>query len=239
VRSSDRLDAFLTTIESIVRDAVAANPRARDVKISLDEWNVWNYAAYDLQKPSRRFEVAPRILEERYTVVDAIVVGSLLQTILAHADSVAIAAMAQLVNVIGPISAEPDRPAWRQTTFFPFAAAARSKGWTVLRTQVSDPDVLATVAEAPDRLAYNVYLTNRDPRASRIVEIPLNGMDVASASAWAIYDDDPYATNSADDPTRVGPRPLVTHAAPAHVRVELPPLSWTYVEVVASVRSTG
>jgi alpha-N-arabinofuranosidase len=239
VRSSDRLDAFLTTIESIVRDAVAANPRARDVKISLDEWNVWNYAAYDLQKPSRRFEVAPRILEERYTVVDAIVVGSLLQTILAHADSVAIAAMAQLVNVIGPISAEPDRPAWRQTTFFPFAAAARSKGWTVLRTQVSDPDVLATVAEAPDRLAYNVYLTNRDPRASRIVEIPLNGMDVASASAWAIYDDDPYATNSADDPTRVGPRPLVTHAAPAHVRLELPPLSWTYVEVVASVRSTG
>ena len=38
-------------------------------------------------KGDRDFEVAPRLLEEEYTLADAVVVGTLLQSILAHADS--------------------------------------------------------------------------------------------------------------------------------------------------------
>ena len=52
------------------------------------------------------------------------VFGSLLIALLRHADRVTVACLAQLVNVIAPIMTEPGGPAWRQTTFYPFAQAA-------------------------------------------------------------------------------------------------------------------
>ena len=68
-------------------------------------------------------------------VVDAVVVGSLLISLLRHADRVRIGCLAQLVNVIAPIRTEPGGPAWRQTT----STRSRSpRGYgrgTVLRTQ--------------------------------------------------------------------------------------------------------
>ena len=69
--------------------------------------------------------VAPRLIEDRYSVTDAVVVGNLLISLLRHADRVAVACVAQLVNVIAPIMTEPGGPAWRQTTFHPFAATSR------------------------------------------------------------------------------------------------------------------
>ncbi|MGC8107758.1 alpha-L-arabinofuranosidase C-terminal domain-containing protein, partial [Salmonella enterica] len=65
--------------------------------------------------------VAPRLLEDVYSAVDAVVFGSLMISLLAHADRVASASLAQLVNVIAPIMTEPGGPAWRQTTFYPFS----------------------------------------------------------------------------------------------------------------------
>ncbi|CAA9467338.1 MAG: alpha-L-arabinofuranosidase, partial [uncultured Rubrobacteraceae bacterium] len=38
---------------------------------------------------------------------------------------VKVACLAQLVNVTAPIMTEPGGPAWRQTTFYPFAHASR------------------------------------------------------------------------------------------------------------------
>ena len=53
------------------------------------------------------------------------VVGSLLITLLRHADRVKIACLAQLVNVIAPDPHRAGGRAWRQTIFHPFALTAR------------------------------------------------------------------------------------------------------------------
>jgi alpha-N-arabinofuranosidase len=58
-------------------------------------------------------------------VLDAVVVGSLLITLLKHSDRVTAACQAQLVNTIGSIRCEPGGPAWRQSIFHPFALTAR------------------------------------------------------------------------------------------------------------------
>ncbi|MFP3670429.1 alpha-L-arabinofuranosidase C-terminal domain-containing protein, partial [Priestia sp. SIMBA_032] len=71
------------------------------------------------------------------TVSDAVVFGSLLITLLKHADRVKSASLAQLVNVIAPIMTEPGGPAWKQTTFFPFAATAAHGRGTALRVHVA------------------------------------------------------------------------------------------------------
>src|SRR4029077_15483522 len=83
--------------------------------------------------------VAPRQLEDVYNVTDAVVVGSLLISLLSHADRVTAACLAQLVNVIAPIMTEPGGPAWRQTTFYPFADASRYSRGQVLQVQLQSP----------------------------------------------------------------------------------------------------
>jgi alpha-L-arabinofuranosidase len=58
-------------------------------------------------------------------VLDGVVVGNLLISLLKQADRVTSASMAQLVNAIAPIMTELGGDAWRQTTFFPFAVTSR------------------------------------------------------------------------------------------------------------------
>jgi len=60
---------------------------------------------------------APALLEEIYDFQDALMVGGALITLINNADRVKTACLAQLVNVIGAIYAEPNGPAWRQTIF--------------------------------------------------------------------------------------------------------------------------
>ena len=75
---------------------------------------------------------APRILEDVYSVADAVVFGNLMISLLRHADRVTSASLAQLVNVIAPIMTEPEGPAWRQTTFFrlPKCPASRAASFS-------------------------------------------------------------------------------------------------------------
>jgi alpha-N-arabinofuranosidase len=46
---------------------------------------------------------APPLIEERYNVEDALVVGQFLNCFIRHADWVKIACLAQIVNVIAPV----------------------------------------------------------------------------------------------------------------------------------------
>ena len=134
------MDAYIADVVATA-DHVRAVRRARKrMLLSFDEWNVW----YQSRFPGERalpLEETPRLIEDTYSVTDAVVVGSLLMTLLRHADRVAIACLAQLVNVIGPIRTEPGGASWRQTTFHPFALTARYARGTVLRTEVSGPVV--------------------------------------------------------------------------------------------------
>lgn len=233
LRSARALDDFLERVHEVIRTVRTDHPDARDVKISLDEWNVWDHREYGGIASRAEFEVAPRLLEVDYTVADAVVVGSLLQSILAHCDIVEIAAMAQLVNVIGPIRAEPDTPAWRQTTFFPFAAAARSAGHTVLSTVTEagpEADTVVTVTHSPDGTAVEVTVTNRSPERGAEVELDLSTLGVdAVRSAELLSDHDVHACNTAHDRERVTTRPLDVELGGGSLRWVMPPVSWASI----------
>src|SRR5215207_10503486 len=83
--------------------------------------------------------VAPVLLEDRYTVADAVVVGDLLITLLRNTDRVHSASLAQLVNVIAPIMTEPGGRAWKQTTFHPFAITSRLAQGRALELKLDAP----------------------------------------------------------------------------------------------------
>ena len=69
---------------------------------------------------SEPWQIAPPLLEDIYTMEDALLVGAMVITLLRHADRVKMACMAQLVNVIAPIMTQTGGTAWRQTIFYPY-----------------------------------------------------------------------------------------------------------------------
>ncbi len=120
--SAVNLDRYLEAVAAIIDETLAEKGITRSIGISVDEWNVWYQTRWNTEDKDAvlggDWSEHPRLIEDEYSVTDAVVVGSLLISLLRHADRVSMANLAQLVNVIAPIRCEPDGPAWRQTTFY-------------------------------------------------------------------------------------------------------------------------
>ena len=128
------MDDYIRTVVSAC-DLVQAKKRSsKQLMLSFDEWNVWYHSQGHDRELSRSqpWQIAPPLTEEPYTLEDALVVGSMLITLLRHADRVKIACIAQLVNAIAPIATVTGGGVWRHTTFFPLLHASRFGRGSVL-----------------------------------------------------------------------------------------------------------
>jgi alpha-L-arabinofuranosidase len=234
--SSAALDRFISRVVALVDEAKAAQHLDRTVQLSLDEWNVWYN--HELVRPTEWLP-APRLSEEAYTVADAVVVGSMLITLLQHADRVTSACLAQLVNTIAPIRSEPGGEAWRQASFYPFSLTARMARGVALRLSVIAPTmrtsehgeisaVDAVAADDPGTGRLAVFIVNRDPSRRAAVQLDLSAAGaVRLETAAVLWDADRAARNTPDNPSRVTPNALdVRLASQGRPCFELPPASW-------------
>jgi alpha-N-arabinofuranosidase len=236
--ASLELDRMIAGVAATA-DAVATRKRSRRrVSLSVDEWNVW-YQSVPWQRTDRPFEVAPPLIEDTYTVTDALVVGCTLITLLRHADRVKMACLAQLVNVIAPIRTLDGGPAWRQTTFFPFRDVAGHGRGTVLRVEPDTPayptegDEAVPVLEATAVLGVEtltLFAVNRDTEPLELSAVLRCAATVLEHRVLA--DDDPAAANTADAPARVAPRALTgARIDGERLRATLPPRSWNVLRL--------
>jgi alpha-L-arabinofuranosidase len=243
--SSADLDHVVHSVVSTA-DSVGARLRSRKrIMLSFDEWNVWYLSRFQAAPVPDDWAVAPRVIEDVYTVTDAVVVGSLLIALLRHSDRVTAACLAQLVNVIAPIRTEPGGPAWRQTTFHPFATTSRLARGNVLSVHPQGPrydtarygdvPVLDAVAtHDPDTGDVTLFVVNRDQHdpAELTVDLRAFGRPLEPAEAWTLADDDRHAANTAAEPDRVTLRPtggLVLDRT--RLTVPLPALSWSAIRL--------
>lgn len=117
------MDHFIHTVISTC-DYIKAKKRSKKTMyLSFDEWNVW-YHSNDQDRKIEPWTIGPPQLEDIYNFEDALLVGSMLITLLRHADRVKMACLAQLVNVIAPIMTEEGGKAWKQTIFYPYLHAS-------------------------------------------------------------------------------------------------------------------
>lgn len=131
------MDHFISDVVSIC-DYVKAKKRSnKKINLSFDEWNVW-YHSNEADTKIEKWSRAPHQLEDVYNFEDALLVGSMLITMLRHADRVKVACLAQLVNVIAPIMTS-DTGAWKQTIYYPYMHASVYGNGTVLNTIVKSP----------------------------------------------------------------------------------------------------
>ncbi len=239
------MDSFIDTVVATADHVGAVRGSTKKIDISFDEWNVWyidRFHGVDKIEGIDNWPVAPRLLEDVYSVVDAVVFGNLMISLLKHADRVTSASLAQLVNVIAPIMTEPGGPAWRQTTFYPFSITSRLAQGEALELKLDAPtykteaygevslvDAVATHDAENGRSA--VFLVNRSQTEAITVTVDVAGLgDVSVLESHTLSDDDVYAKNTLEDPERV-----TVHANDSvrvgggELTVTLPPVSWSAI----------
>lgn len=249
------MDHFIESVVATADATRAAGKHDKRINLSFDEWNVWYTRRPGEDMPDAITERGgwhehPRIIEDAYSVTDAVVVGTLLNSLLRHGDRVRIANLAQLVNVIAPIRSEESGPAWRQSIFWPLAQMANRARGQILRLATSGDryptekfgdadlvDATATWDEETGRLA--LFLANRGLTEDAEVSVTLRGLDaarVARAEVLTVPDGtDRYAVNDEQHPGRVRPQTLNGVAVDGDTtRLTLPPLSWATVELDVS-----
>ena len=118
------MDAFIEEVVATCDYVRAKKRSAKRMMLSFDEWNVW-YHSNQADREQPPWQEAPPLLEDFYTLEDALVVGSMLISLIKHCDRVRMACLAQLVNVIAPIFTATGGGIIKQTTFFPFQHASR------------------------------------------------------------------------------------------------------------------
>jgi alpha-N-arabinofuranosidase len=245
--SAVNMDQFIDSIVATADHVKAVRDSKKTINISFDEWNVWYYSRYaevDRITGIDDWPVAPRLLEDAYSVIDAVVVGNLLISLLRHADRVTSASLAQLVNVIAPIMTEPGGPAWRQTTFFPFALTSRLARGVTLKLKLESPtyhtalygevgvvDAVATHDANTGHAA--VFMVNRSLTEPVEMTVDVSSLGpVEVVDAQTLHDDDIHAKNTLDDQKRVHLKPNTTYSiSGGTLRITLPPVSWTAVSL--------
>jgi alpha-N-arabinofuranosidase len=237
------MDAFIDGVVATIDAVKAAGKHDKQVDISFDEWNVWYQSRFenvDKIEGIDNWPIAPRLLEDKYSVTDAVVVGGLLISLLKHADRVTSASLAQLVNVIGPIMTEPGGPAWRQTTFFPFATASRLAAGVALRVDVECARYeTAAYGEVPsidavatwDATSGALFVQHRG-ETSVDLEVDVSALEnVSLGEVVGMWDADRFATNTLEQPDRVGLQAVDASIADGVIRMTLPARSWVAISL--------
>ena len=256
--SPDLMDGFIEEVVGIADEIAAELGSDKRIDLSFDEWNVWYRTRRGNDRKLPGWPIAPPILEELYTMKDALAFGGACISLLNHADRVKSACLAQLVNAIAPILTETGGPAWRQPIFWPFADFANLGRGDVLRNKVTSP-TYATVYHDPrgkTDLAYDMpdvpylkasvvhssadsmttlFLLNRS--LDQELSVTVEGTSFSSLTphgATVLRNDDLEATNTRDRQA-VAPEPFsAIEAAGSGCRLTLPPASWTVVRLKSS-----
>lgn len=213
--SSVDLDQFITNVIAICDYVKGKKHGKKNINISLDEWNVW-YHSNEADEKLEKWVQKPHQLEDVYNFEDALLVGSMLITMLRHADRVKIGCMAQLVNVIAPIMTS-DTGAWKQTIFYPFYHCSRYGHGTVLNTIVKSPvyeakqygeaaflDCVVVNNEEEEELV--IFAVNKDLEEDMEVTLDLRQFsDYQIVEHIVMHDEDLKAVNTESNPDRIKP----------------------------------
>lgn len=228
------VDQRIEHMDAVCRVVQAKTHSKKRHYLCFDEWNVW-YRANGPEDTKGHGNFAPPLIEEAYNLEDALVVAGFLNSFIRHADSVKIANLAQIVNVLAPIRTRGD-DLLLQSIYYPFAMFSCRREGVAIQTAVSGPtfdspsygrvnyiDASAILGDG----ALHTFLINRNLSEIAEVEIDLAGEKVESViSAEVVHGLDPKASNTFENPNKVIRHPFRTVVVrEGKAILQLPPLS--------------
>jgi len=233
------MEAFIKTVAYLC-DAVGGKKHSKKkLNLSFDEWNVWYHSnEQDKQEWKKdKWGRSLHLLEDVYNFEDALLIGSLLITLLKNSDRVKIACLAQLVNVIAPIMTS-SQGCWAQTTYWPFLHASKYGRGTALKPVIRSPlydckdfsdvpyvDAVATLGE-DGSLA--IFAVNRSLDSDIMLDCDLRAFGKMKFEEHILlHHDDIKAVNTEKSPNTVAPVVMSTNESiNEKPTFRLPALSW-------------
>ncbi|MCD7776329.1 MAG: alpha-N-arabinofuranosidase [Firmicutes bacterium] len=237
------MDYFIKSVVSTIDYSKVITHSRNQVNISFDEWNVWYHCNEDPnRKPFERWSIAPPQLEDVYNFEDALLIGSLLITMLRHADRVKVACLAQLVNVIAPIMTRNGGGAWAQTIFYPFMHCSEWGRGEALITKVDcdkyDSGYFTDIPYVDSVAVYNeekgevtVFAVNKNLKEDIVTSIDMRSFEgYHPVEHITMHHDDVNAVNTEENPYNVVPESNgVTKLAGGYAESVLPAASWNVI----------
>jgi alpha-L-arabinofuranosidase len=204
-----RLEQQVRVLEGVLASAPIRGEnreeRKEPLKIAADEWNIWFRSWFKRNDPHK--------LEEIYNLRDALWVGSALNIYHRHCNSIKLADLAQLVNVIAPIMAN-EKGIVLQTTYFPlqlYSGYCQNVALDALVRSATFPnlpdvpylDISATTDDKGQKLTLAVV--NRHPTDAVTANIVMEGIKVGSSGdLYEVNGASLDSTNTFDSPHNVG-----------------------------------
>lgn len=241
---SNNLDMqdFIREVARICDEIKAEKKSSKDVRLSFDEWNVWYHFRKDCAEPEKWIKARP-VEEEVYDFADALLVGSMLTTLINNSDVVKIACLAQLVNTIAPIMTQPGAGAWAQTIYYPFLYSSKYGRGTALRFSLECPsydcaarkdvpfvDCAAVLDESETGLT--LFLVNKNDSVNLEACVALDGFSCGRVAEAVTLSGFPFGETNSAKRSPVMPKPL--SGADAHgekITFTLPAASWNMIRV--------
>ena len=189
--------------------------RERRVKLIVDEWGAWHKQDADVP--------AGYLYAYAGTLRDALISGINLDTFQRHADKVAMANPAQLVNTIQSLFHTYEDKFVMTPNYHVFEMYMPHANATAVRTEFIAPKVAFTRLDAAKKeVAASIWglsgsasingktvtltAVNPDAKNARETEINLTGAKIVSATARVLSDSDIHARNSFENPNALVPR---------------------------------
>lgn len=228
---TNSIDQQIEEMDAVCRYVQAKRKSTKRAYLCFDEWNVW----YKNMEMDGEGKVAPHLIEEVYNLEDALVVAGFLHSFIRHADSVKIANIAQIVNIIAPILTRGDEMLC-QSIYYAFQMFSTRRTGISLQTMLDGPGYVgktngqvnyADASAILDGNKLQVFITNRHP--SEAMELIINPADielVSLESAEILTGPDAKAANSYEAPDCVIAKPykdvIITDGI---ATCQLPPLA--------------
>ena len=201
---SQTIDNYIDVTANLIKEAQSRQPNPRPMYIAYDEWNVW-YRAFNAQK-----------LEEVYNFEDALAMGLFFNSFFRRADVVKMANIAQMVNVIAPITTNK-QGLFLQTIYFPLVEFTKQKNNQSLDVFVSAPtykvgnrpalkylDVSTTYNAAEKTIYVNVLNRSKDKDITTRIDNQ-EGAIQNEVGVWELNHPDLKATHTFGDDKKVRP----------------------------------
>ncbi|MBN2471825.1 MAG: alpha-N-arabinofuranosidase, partial [Anaerolineae bacterium] len=226
-------------LTGVLRYVKARTRSKHDVYLAWDEWNVW----YKDRSSDGNWTEAPRLCEEIYNLEDALVVAQWMNVFLRKSDVLKIACLAQIVNVISPITTTRDG-LLRHATYYPIMLFGRMASGNSLDVAVKAPRIetrefgdmpVLDVAASHDVAAGTnaLFIVNRHQTDSVTVDLCWQALaPTRVTAAYQVAGTDPKAVNSFEHPDCIVARPIkIQDVSDGAGTLQLPPLSFTAIEV--------
>ncbi|MDD6728146.1 MAG: alpha-N-arabinofuranosidase [Eubacteriales bacterium] len=234
------LDEFIHSVLCVCDYIKAKKRTKKTINLSFDEWNVWYHSN---NAPYEKWSVAPPRLEDIYNFEDALLVGSMMITLLRHCDRIKIACLAQLVNVIAPIFTQTGGGIFKQTTYYPFEHLSNFGRGVALNPIISCPkydckaftdvpylESIATLDEEKEEMT--LFIVNKSLDDEVVLDISL--LDLEDYNPFEFISMDGYGAkdeNGIDNPFVKPHKNEIPQSDGKNITALLKPFSWNVIRM--------